>query len=77
MTHQLAPFSTSRVPRLLSWDQIDKRVETSEVFVQLVKKKGKGILSNIITMDESPVYRHTQETKCQTMQWLKKGTQAQ
>jgi DNA-binding transcriptional ArsR family regulator len=47
------------VPKLLSPDQIEKRVETLAALVQLVQEKGRGILSRIVTMDESVVSMHT------------------
>jgi hypothetical protein len=61
-------------PKLLSPDQMEKRVETSVAFVQLVQEKGRDILSRIVMIDESAVSMHSPETKCQSMQWLKKGT---
>jgi histone-lysine N-methyltransferase SETMAR len=69
----LVKKSARWVPKLLSPDQMQKRVETSEAFVKLVQEKGRGILSRIVTMDESAVSMHTPETKRQSMQWLKKG----
>jgi histone-lysine N-methyltransferase SETMAR len=61
------------VPKLLSPIQMEKRVETSAAFVQLVQEKGRGTLSRIVTMDESAVSMHTPETKRHSMQWLEKG----
>jgi hypothetical protein len=52
---------------------MEKRVETLAAFVQVLQEKGRGILSRIVTMDESTVSMHTPETKHQSMQWLKKG----
>jgi histone-lysine N-methyltransferase SETMAR len=60
-------------PKLLSSDQMEKRVETSAAFVQQVQEKGQGILSRIVTMGKNAVSMHTPETKHQSMQWLKKG----
>jgi hypothetical protein len=53
---------------------MEKRVETSVAFVQLVQEKGRGILSRIFMINETAVSMHSPETKCQSMQWLKKGT---
>ncbi len=69
----LVKKSARWVPKLLSPNQMEKRVETSAAFVQLVQEKGRGILSRIVTMDKSAVSMHTPETKRQSMQWLKKG----
>jgi hypothetical protein len=38
---------------------MEKRVETLAALVQLVQEKGRGILSRIVTMDESAVSMHT------------------
>jgi hypothetical protein len=61
------------VPKLLSQEQMERRVETSAAFVKMVQDKGRGILGEIITMDESAVSMHTPEMKLQSRQWLKKG----
>ncbi len=61
------------VPKLLSQEQIDRRVETSAAFVKQIQNKGKSFLGKIITMDESGVSMHTPTTKMQSEQWLKKG----
>jgi hypothetical protein len=46
---------------LLSKEQIEKRVETLAAFITMVE--GKGIVNNIITMDEGAVSMHTPEIK--------------
>jgi hypothetical protein len=61
----LVKKSTRWVPKLLSQEQMDWRVETSAAFVKLIQNKGKSFLGKIITMDESTV---------QSEQWLKKGS---
>jgi hypothetical protein len=60
----LVKKSARWVPKLLSPDQMEQRVETSASFVQLMQEKGWGIFSRIVTMDESTVSMHTPETKC-------------
>ena len=62
------------VPKLLSQEQKKERVRTSRQMVKLIREKGKGVLGQIVTMDESAVSFHTPETKKQSKQWLKKGT---
>jgi hypothetical protein len=51
--------STRWVPKLLSPDQVEKRVEISAAFIRLVQEMGRGILSRIVMMDESAVSMHT------------------
>jgi histone-lysine N-methyltransferase SETMAR len=70
----LVKKSARWVPKLLSQEQMDRRVETSAAFVKLIQDKGKCFLGKIITMDESAVSMHTPTTKMQSKQWLKKGT---
>jgi histone-lysine N-methyltransferase SETMAR len=68
----LVKKSARWVPKLLSQEQMDERVRTSQEFIQLVQTKGRSVLDRIITMDESAVSMHTPETKQQSKQWLKK-----
>jgi hypothetical protein len=70
----LVKKSSRWVPKLLSQEQMDRRVETSAFFVKLIQNKGKSFLGKIITMDESAVLMHTLTTKIQSKQWLKQGT---
>jgi hypothetical protein len=55
----LAKKSAKWVPKPLSTDLMEKRLETSAAFIQLVQEKGPVILSRIVTMDESAVSMHT------------------
>jgi len=48
-------------------------VRRCEEFRQLVQRRSKVVLNNIVTMDESAVSFHTPETKRQSKQWIKKG----
>jgi hypothetical protein len=73
MTDQLGPSSTSSldhlrqvkkkcarwVPKLFLQDQMDKRDDTLVALVKLVQEKGTGVLSKIITTEESTVSLHT------------------
>ncbi len=63
------------VPKLLSQEQMDRRMESSVAFLQMIQDKEKSFLEKITTMDESAVSMHTPETKMKSKQWLKKGTQ--
>jgi histone-lysine N-methyltransferase SETMAR len=69
----LVKKSARWVPKLLTVDQKEKRVEMSRDFLQLVQRQSMAVLDNIVTMDESAVSFHTPETKKQSKQWVKKG----
>jgi hypothetical protein len=58
---------------LLSQKHMEKREETLAAFIMMVEDK--GIINNIITMDEGAVSMHTPEIKRQAMQCLKKSMQ--
>jgi hypothetical protein len=61
------------VPKVLSQDQKDQRVENCSEFVAAVHRHSLAMLDNIITMDETMVSCHTPETKKQSKQWVAKG----
>ena len=65
----LVKKSARWVPKLLSQEQKEKRMETSAAFIQMIKDKGTSFLGNIITMDESAMSMQTPETKSQSKQW--------
>ena len=75
LTEDLGLFKKSArwVPKLLSPDQKQKRVELSADFLKLVRRHSAAVLNNIVTVDESAVSFHTPETKKQSKQWTKKG----
>jgi hypothetical protein len=51
------------VPRLLSTDQKNERVQCSNAFLDLIWQQSQAVLNNIVTMDVSAVLFHTPETK--------------
>jgi flagellar motor component MotA len=70
----LVKKSARWVPKLLSQEKMDQRMETLAAFVKLIQNKRESFLDKIITMDKSAVSMHTPTTKMQLKQWLKKGT---
>ena len=65
--------SAKFVPRFLTDDQKENRVEISREL--LANANGnENFLKNIITGDETWVYRYDVETKMQSMQWMGKGS---
>jgi AraC-like DNA-binding protein len=69
----LSKKSARWVPKLLSKDQKQQRVERCHDFVNLIQRRSMAVLNNIVTMNESAVSFHTPETKQQSKQWVKKG----
>ena len=69
----LEKLSARWVPKLLSQEQKQARVESSMAFVKMVERKGLEVLNKIVTMDESSVSFHTPATKKQSKEWTKKG----
>ncbi len=61
-------------PKLISLEQMDRRVETSVAFIKPIQNKGNSFLGKIITMEESAVSIHTPTMKMQSKHRLKKGT---
>ena len=65
--------SAKFVPRLLTDDQKENRVEISQEL--LANANGsENFLKNIITGDETWVYGYDVETKIQSSQWMGKGS---
>ena len=70
---QIRRVSAKFVPRLLTDDQKENRVETSQKL--LANANGnENFLTNIITGDETRVYGYHVETKMQSSQWMGKGS---
>ena len=65
--------SAKFMPRLLADDQKEKRVEISQELLASANGNEK-FLKNIITGDETWVYRYDVETKMQSSQWIGKGS---
>jgi len=71
--HQVRRVSAKFVPRLLTDDQKENRVEISQEL--LANANGnENFLKNIITGDEMWVYVYYVETKMQSSQWMGKGS---
>ena len=65
--------SAKFMPRLLTDDQKENRVEISQEL--LANANGnENFLKNIITGDETWVYGYDVETKMQSSQWMGKGS---
>jgi histone-lysine N-methyltransferase SETMAR len=69
----LVKKSARWVPKLLSEEQKLERVRTCRDFVAAVQRRSMLMLEDIVTMDETMVCYHTQETKKHLKQWIKKG----
>ena len=61
------------MPRLLTDDQKENRVETSQELLAN-ENDNESFLMNIITGDKTWVYGYDVETKMQSSQWIEKGS---
>ena len=70
---QMRRASAKFMPRLLTDDQKENRVEISQEL--LANASGnENFLKNTITGDETWVYGYDVETKMQSPQWMRKGS---
>jgi len=70
---QMRRVSAKFVPRLLTDDQKENRVEISQELLANANSN-ENFLKNIITGDEMWVYGYDVETKMQPSQWMGKGS---
>ena len=61
------------VPRLLTPDQKQQRVENSERCLELFKRGKKDFLRRYVTMDETWIHHFTSETKRSSAEWTAAG----
>lgn len=61
------------VPRLLTIDQKQQRVDDSEACLEIYKRNQKEFLRRYITMDETWIHHYTPESNRQSAQWLAPG----
>ena len=61
------------IPRILSGDQRQKRVESSQRNLDLFQRDPEKFLSRIVTMDESWIHHYDPESKVQSKEWLRTG----
>jgi len=70
---QMRRVSAKFVPRLLTDDQKENRIEISHELLANVNGN-ENFLKDIITGDETGVYGYDVETKVQSSQWMGKGS---
>ena len=61
------------VPRLLTLDQKQQRVEDSEHCLELFKRGKKDSVRRYVTMDETWIHHYTPETKRSSAEWTAAG----
>ena len=61
------------VPRLLTPDQKQQRVDDSERCLELFKRCKKDFLRRCVTMDETWIHYYTRETKGSSAEWIAAG----
>ncbi len=59
----LVKKSARWVPKLLSWEQMVRRVEMMTAFIKMTQDKGKSFLGKMISIKDSAVSMHTPEAK--------------
>lgn len=71
----MTKVSARWVPRMLTPPQKQQRVECSRAFLDLCNEDKDGVLSRIVTGDKTWVHHYEPESKQDSMQWYKKGTE--
>lgn len=69
-------LSSRFVPRFLSAEMCEERLECCELNLDLWKEHGKQFLWNIVTVDETPLSLYLPETKRDSLEWRLKGETA-
>ena len=69
----LRKLCSKRVPRLLTVDQKQHRVDDSERCLELFKRGRKDFLRRYVTMDEKWIHHYTLESNRQSAEWTAKG----
>lgn len=67
-------LSSRWVPRLLTSDHKEQRVDSSRKFLARYQKEGDAFLDRIITTDETWLFLYDPETKEQSRQWTRDGS---
>ena len=57
------------IPHILTAEQIQQRIQTSQALVDRLMKEGRAMLQRLVTGDETWVYYFDQETKMLTSVW--------
>lgn len=71
---QFSKVSARWVPRILTTEQREKRVEACQDLLQRYEEEGDSFLESIITCDETWVHHSTPESKRASMQWKRSGS---
>ena len=66
-------LSARWVPRLLTIDQKQERIDKSEHGLMMFKRDPKEFLRRFVTMDETWIHYYTPESNRQSAEWLKPG----
>ena len=68
---EMKKLSARWVPRLLTIDQKQQRVDDSTVGLVLLQRNRADFFRRFVTMDETWVHYHTPESNRQSAEWLK------
>ncbi|XP_070141067.1 histone-lysine N-methyltransferase SETMAR-like [Drosophila kikkawai] len=61
---------SKRVPRLLTPDQKQQRIDDSETFLSMLKRNGTDFYRRYVTMDETWIHYYTPESSQQSSEWV-------
>ena len=61
------------VPKCLNTDQKRQRCQSSEQFMEFLRRDRNDFLSRLLAMDETRLYHYDPETKQQSMEWRHSG----
>jgi len=67
-------LSAKWVPKCLNADQKRQRCQSSEQFSEFFRRDPQDLLSRLVTMNETLLYRYYPETKQQSMEWRHSGS---
>lgn len=72
----MSKVSARWVPKMLTSFDKQRRVETSQEFLDLCKDNLTEICTRIVTVDETWIRQYDPESKQESMQWVEKGEKA-
>ncbi|XP_063387179.1 histone-lysine N-methyltransferase SETMAR-like [Cydia fagiglandana] len=69
----MSKVSARWVPKMLTASDKERRVETSQAFLDLCEDNIDEVCSRIVTVDETWIRQYDPECKSESMQWIEKG----
>lgn len=69
----MTKVSARWVPKMLTAFDRERRVQTSQAFLELCEEGLDEVCSRIVTVDETWIRQYDPESKSESMQWIEKG----